>query len=135
MRPAQYAVNEYRQTHVNAGTAYADPHTLILMLYSGLEERLAIAKGAIVRKAYAEKGRALGSAIDIVSYLQACLNLNQGGELAENLDRLYVYINQRLLVAGTKNDLDALEEVGTLVRSIKSGWEGIRDFARRTDIW
>lgn len=133
MRPAQYAVNEYRQTHLDAGTAYADPHTLILMLYNGLEECMAITKGAMVRKSYAEKGRALGRAIDIISYLQACLNLSQGGELAANLDQLYTYMNGRLLLAGLHNDPDILDEVGSLVRSIKNGWEGIRESIRVTE--
>lgn len=127
MRPAQYALNEYRQTSVEASTQYADPHTLIAMLYDGLQERMAVAKGAIARGAYADKGRVLGNAIDMIGYLQACLDLNAGGELAANLNALYTYMTARLVQAGRENNPVLLDEISNLVRTLQSGWSGIRD--------
>ncbi|WP_036268069.1 flagellar export chaperone FliS [Methylocaldum szegediense] len=127
MRPAQFALNQYRQTTVQASAEYADPHTLIVMLFNGLNEKIAIAKGAMQRKAFAEKGQAIGRAIEIVGYLQACLDLEKGGEIARNLDSLYTYITERLFYASAKNDQSALDEVGRLIKEIKSAWEAIRE--------
>lgn len=127
MRPAQFALNQYRQTNVQASAEYADPHTLIIMLFNGLNEKIAIAKGAIQRGVLAEKGQAIGRAIEIVGYLQACLDLEKGGEIAANLDRLYTYITERLFHASAKNDQSALDEVGGLIKEIKSAWEAIRE--------
>jgi flagellar protein FliS len=97
------------------------------MLFNGLNEKIAVAKGAIQRGAFAEKGQAVSRAIEIVGYLQACLDLEKGGEIAINLDRLYTYVTERLFYASAKNDLSALDEAGRLVKDIKSAWEAIRE--------
>lgn len=130
MRPAQYALREYQQNQVEAGVAYADPHALIAMLYDRLQDRIAFAKGCIERGAYADKGRVVGNAIDIVNYLQTCLDPERGGEIADNLGRLYSYMVERLFAASAANDATMLDEVGGLVREIKSGWDGIRGAER-----
>lgn len=127
MRPAQYALREYQQSQLDAGVAYADPHTLITMLFGGLQDRIAVAKGAIERGAYGEKSRVIGNAIEILNYLQTCLDPAQGGEIAANLDSLYGYMIERLFAASARNDVAILDEVGELIREIKDGWEGIRD--------
>jgi flagellar protein FliS len=131
MIPVRYALNEYKQTNVDAGTAYADPHTLIAMLFDGLQERLSVAKGAMERKDFAAKGQAIGKAMDIISYLQACLDKESGGEIAANLDMLYEYITGCLLRANARNAPTLLEEVGGLVREIQEAWAVIRTHANK----
>ncbi|QSA95861.1 flagellar export chaperone FliS [Methylococcus sp. EFPC2] len=131
MSPSRHALNEYRQTTIDAGAAYADPHTLITMLFGGLQERLAIAKGAMLRQDWGKKGEAIGKAIDIVAYLQACLDKEKGGELAENLDALYDYIVKCLLAASTQNMPESIDEVSGLVREIEQAWAAIREVANK----
>lgn len=126
MRAASHALNEYRQTYVEAGGVYADPHSLISMLFNGLQERIAVARGALQRKDHASKGKAVGQSIEILAYLQSCLNVEQGGELAENLDNLYAYMSHQLFMAGANNDEALFEEVKGLITEIQSGWDGIR---------
>ncbi|MCY1547763.1 Flagellar secretion chaperone FliS [compost metagenome] len=71
------------------------------------------------------KGELIGKAIGIVGGLRAGLNLQQGGELAANLDSLYQYMVSRLLEANAKNETAPLEEVASLLRNVKSGWDAI----------
>lgn len=125
MTPLRHALNEYRQTSVDAGIAYADPHTLITMLFEGLQARLAKAKGAMVHGETAVAGESLGRAMDIVLYLQACLDKSKGDELAENLDALYDYMVSRLFKANIERDPQALDEVSGLVHRIESAWRSI----------
>lgn len=127
MFPAQYALNEYRQTRVEAGAAYADPHMLVSMLLNGLQEKLAVAKGAMARKDYGEKGMALGKAIDIVGYLQGCLDQERGGELAANLDALYDYMKTRLLEASISNEPGILDELRDIGGKIQTSWDAVRE--------
>ena len=126
MRASSHALNEYRQTYVEAGGVYADPHSLISMLFNGLQERIAVARGALQRKDHASKGRAVGQSIEILSYLQSCLNLEQGGEIAENLNSLYAYMSNQLFTASASNDDALFEEVKHLLTEVQSGWDGIR---------
>jgi flagellar protein FliS len=55
------------------------------------------------------------------------LDAEQGGEIAENLDRLYLYMTRRVFAAGVANDVDIIDEVIGLVKTIKEGWDGIRE--------
>lgn len=131
MIPVRYALNEYKQTNVDAGAAYADPHTLITMLFDGLQDKLSVAKGAIERRDFAAKGQAIGKAMDIIAYLQTCLDKDRGGEIATNLDMLYGYMTECLLRASSQNLPALLDEVGSLVREIQDAWSAIRVAANK----
>jgi flagellar secretion chaperone FliS len=127
MSIATHALNQYRQSGINSGVHYADPHTLVNMLYNGLRERLAIAKGAILHKNNAGKGEALGRAIEIIGYLQACLDMEKGGEISNNLDALYDYMTRRLFDATSQNDAAAIDEVMVLIQEISTAWAAINE--------
>ena len=71
------------------------------------------------------KGMLIGKAIDIIGGLREGLNLEAGGELAANYDRLYDYMARRLIEANRKNDVRILDEVAGLMRELKAGWDGI----------
>lgn len=127
---ANRAMDQYKQvgTHVNADSA--DPHQLIVMLFDGALERIAIAKGAIERNDIEEKGNKIGRVIAIVDGLRASLDKDNGGEIAENLDNLYDYLQRRLLEANLNNDLGILAEVAGLLKEIRTAWVAMPQDAR-----
>ena len=47
-------------------------------------------------------------------------------EISSNLERLYDYMNRRLLEASSANDTLMIDEVMKLLLEVKSGWDGIR---------
>ena len=123
----QLGAKHYQKMNVQTSLSDASPHQLITMLFDGLISRLAMAKGFIDRKDYEGKSRCLGSAITIIGALQNSLDKDQGGEIAENLDRLYLYMTRRVFAAGVANDVAILDEVVGLVKTVKEGWDGIKD--------
>lgn len=122
---AMTAMRQYQQVGVQAQVTEADPHRLIQMLMQGGLDRIAQAKGAMEREAYAEKGVLVGKAINIIGGLRDGLDKQVGGELAENLDRLYEFMTMRLFEASRHNDASKLDEVAGLLREVKAGWDGI----------
>jgi flagellar protein FliS len=92
------------------------------MLLDGALTRIATAKGHIQRGEAAQKGEQIGKAISIVEGLKASLN-PEAGEISANLGDLYSYISGRLLTASTSEDTAILDEVGDLLREIKSAWD------------
>lgn len=122
---AMSAMKQYQSVNTNAQLVDATPHRLIQMLMEGGLTRLAQAKGAMERNDVALKGTLIGKIIDIVGGLRQGLNLEAGGEVAANLDSLYIYMTTRLVEANRKNDPAILDEVAGLLREIKSGWDGI----------
>ncbi|HSG92115.1 MAG TPA: flagellar export chaperone FliS [Methylotenera sp.] len=122
---ASVAMQQYRQNHVQGGVATATPHRLVQMLMDGVQEKLLAAKGYMAANNIAKKGEHISWAISIIDSLRACLNKEQGGDVAENLGRLYDYMETRLMVANLRNDPAILDEVGLLMAEIKSGWDAI----------
>jgi len=118
-------LNQYQQVNSQSAAEGASPHRLIQMLMDGALQRLAEAKGAMQRQCLSTKGEALGKAIGIVGGLRDSLNHEVGGDLTENLDSLYGYMQARLLEANVKNEEAFVDEVVDLLRTIKSGWDGI----------
>lgn len=121
------AMKQYQQVSIQSGIMDASPHRLVQMLMEGFLEKIAFAKGNIKREEIAKKGENIGRAITIVCGLQAALNKEAGGELAQNLNDLYDYMSYRLVIANSQNDESILDEVAGLMEEIKKGWDGMPD--------
>lgn len=121
------AMRQYQQVNVHSNIMDASPHRLVQMLMEGVLEKIALAKGNMARHEIASKGENIGKAISIVGGLQASLNKEAGGEISENLDRLYDYMTQQLLMANSRNDEKLLDEVAGLMLDIKISWDAIPD--------
>ena len=119
------AANQYKTVDTVTGVDAATPHRLIHMVLDGALEQIAMAKGAMQRGEIKPKGYYITSACSIVLGLQGSLDMDAGGELASNLDNLYEYMVRRLMEAHLHNDQAGLDEVVSLLREIKLGWDAI----------
>ena len=122
---ASVAMQEYRHNHIQGGIETASPHRLVQMLMEGALEKLLAAKGFMAKKDIAKKGEHISWAISIIDSLRSCLNVEVGGDFAQNLLELYNYMERRLLEANINNDPAMLDEVAQLIIEIKSGWDAI----------
>jgi len=120
----QEALKQYRKLGIESEVNTASSHRLIQMLFEGAISKLAAAQGALDRGDVATKGETLSQAISIIAGLRSSLDLSTG-EIAENLDRLYEYMNIRLLEASAQKDAQKIAEVSQLLKTLKSGWDEI----------
>lgn len=115
----------YARVGVETATLAADPHRLVALLFDGVVESIAQARGAIRERNVAAKGRAIGRAVRIVDEgLKAALDM-KGGELARDLDALYAYIALRLTHANLRDDEAALDECQRLIEPLRTAWREI----------
>ena len=119
------ALNQYAKVKNSTGVEEAGPHRLIQMLMEGALDKINLAKGFMERKEIAAKGSHISWAISIIDGLRVSLNREAGGEIAENLDNLYDYMERRLVEANLRNDPAILNEVSGLLREIKGAWDAI----------
>lgn len=108
----------YRRTEVQSRT----PLELVTMLYDGALRFMAVAREAIERKDIPARRDALNRTMAIVSELQSALNLQAGGEVAVDLDRLYEYASVRLLDAAMQNDTAPVDEVRRIFEILRDAW-------------
>lgn len=117
----------YGQVGTQTGIETASPHRLIQMLMAGALEKVATAKQYMINGNIADKGAHISWALSIISGLRVSLDFEKGGEISQNLDDLYEYMELRLLEANVQNKVEYLDEVTKLLKEIKSGWDGIED--------
>ncbi len=118
----------YSQVGIETGVSSANPHQLILMLYDGALVSIRSGAVAMENKDIPTKGAAISKAINIISNgLKVSLDLDAGGDLAARLDALYDYMVDRLLYANLHNNSAALEEVSSLLGSLREAWESIAE--------
>lgn len=103
----------------------ASPHRLILFLYEGAIRFTTQAIKAIESSDIQSTYTNITKTQDILNELMACLDLEQGGDIAVNLRDLYAYMNNLLLRANLNRDPAPLQEAVTLLTDIKTAWEEI----------
>lgn len=119
-------MQQYASVGVQTSIMDADPHRLIQLLYQGTLDAMAKAKGSIEREDIAGRNEHINKAIQIIGGLKSFLDKDKGGELVENLELLYDYIELRLFEANLHNDATTINECTGLIREVKSGWDEIR---------
>ncbi|WP_206861675.1 flagellar export chaperone FliS [Lysobacter changpingensis] len=117
--------NQYRSTGVSAAVLEADPHRLVALMLAGARDRIRLAGACLERGDIPRKAKAISDASGLITGLNGALNLEAGGEIAQGLQSLYDYAQQRLLLANSDNDAEALNEVDSLLGEIESAWLAI----------
>jgi flagellar protein FliS len=120
--PSRSSLAAYRSVAAHSRVDASDPHGLIVMLLDGALERVASARGAMEHRETEAKNRLIHRAVAIVQELRASLNLKAGGQIAANMGDLYDYCGRQLVRANAENRPELLDEVGNLLREIRSAW-------------
>jgi flagellar secretion chaperone FliS len=111
----------YQQTHVQSRS----PLELVVMLYDGAIRFLEQAGDAMADRNMVKKGDSLSRAMAIIAELQSTLNVEEGGEVAKQLDELYTHMTSRLIEANIQRTRQPIDEVLRLMRTLRDGWSQI----------
>ncbi len=125
------ALASYQEMGAYGQVEEASGHELIRLLLETLSVRITEAKTCIQEDDIGEKITRLTKALNILDGLRMSLNIEEGGEIASNLDDLYDYMQRQLIQANAHNDVPILDEVKGLVEEIKSAWIMIPQELRR----
>jgi flagellar protein FliS len=114
-------VEAYQQTAITTQSR----GRLIVLLYDGAIKFMKLAIQEIEAGNWAAKGQYLSRAQDIIWELNSVLDMEAGGEIAENLRRLYAYMHRRLFQANAKKDPEMIREVIALMEDLNQSWKAI----------
>lgn len=121
------------QTVDNVGAVTGrSPIELVILVYDRIADKLLLAEAAIAANQRAELGEMVQQIVDLIEQgLMAALDRERGGDVAENLGRVYDYCVRRLLHANLRRDVEMLREVGRLLGELREGWDVIRQGGAR----
>ena len=119
------ALSQYGKIKDDTQTMYASPHQLMLMLFDGALEAMSLTIAAIQNKNFELRSKQNTRSITIINGMRECLDMEAGGELADNLYSLYQYMTQELFRASFKNDAETIRNIQTMLKDIRGSWKKI----------
>jgi len=119
--PNTAAASRYRQTEVLTTSRVQ----LIVLLYDSAIQAIELAGDGIARRHQPDKARFLGRAVGIVSELSSVLDLEQGGEIAKSLYRLYGYMLSEFTQANLRNDASRLDGPLRCLKEMRGAWHTV----------
>jgi flagellar protein FliS len=98
---------------------------LIILLYDGAIKFMNLAIQEMQEGNFEAKGQYISKAQDIINELNAVLDMKAGGEIAENLRKLYCFMYKRLSEANIKRDPQMIRDVIKLMEELNQSWKAI----------
>ncbi len=111
-------MNQYQNTHIQT----ASPEKILIMLYDGA---IRFCRQAIEAMADGNKeiqNEKISRTMAIVSEFAISLDHEIGGEIATDLDSLYMFMIRELTRANIEKDRKALETVEELLSGLRDTW-------------
>ena len=118
-------LNQYKKSEISQKKEAADPHEIIHELLSQLNKNLSDAIKNIDKGKIDDAKEKARKAESIACALQNCLNMRDGGEIAENLNYLYRHIRFAAKNLLEKEKTDLLTSAHFVSNEILEGWKGM----------
>jgi flagellar protein FliS len=109
---------KYKATSIQS----ASREKLLLMLYEGAIKFTKLAIVAAEQRKIADRGMNIGRAYDIVLELNNTLDHKIGGEIAMNLEQLYMFITDQFTKANMTGDAQHLKNALRVLETLYDGW-------------
>jgi flagellar secretion chaperone FliS len=111
-----------RSAYTRSAVLTASKEQLVVMLYDGAHRYLAQAAIAMREQDIAGAHRKLRRAEAIIDHLRATLDMEQGGEIAARLLRIYLFCSRYLNEARLKRDPERIERVDGLLLGLREAF-------------
>ncbi len=120
-----YAPSRSTAAYRESSILTAPPERLVVMLYDGARRFLHQAALAMREERHTESDDRLRRAEMIIEELLATLNLEAGGEIASNLQGLYVFFLRHLSEGRGERDATKLDWVNAQLGELRESWAQI----------
>jgi len=105
----------------------AGPLGLVILTYDALNRALGRAQLAIESGDFNQEGEHTGRALEAIIELSSSLNVEEGGDVAIGLARLYAYMVNTLTENMCSGSAKGVEEVMSLAQTLRDGWQELAD--------
>jgi flagellar protein FliS len=112
-------LNRYKEDSIIT----APREKLLLMLYDGALRNLNIACKCLDNNNRAGFGHHISKGQAIIAELLNSLDHDVGGEITRNLEKLYLYIIDRLIEANLSTGKQGLDDSAEILNTLKDGWD------------
>jgi len=118
---SQRALNAYATTERETAVSSARPVDLVVLVFQRVLDHLR--HGRQMMQQQEDSSVPLTKALQLINAgLQACLDRQQGGDIASNLASLYDWASREIMLARLKRDSDRISAVIDVLTTVSSAW-------------
>lgn len=122
---AQAQMRNAQRQYQRAQIETASPTRLIVLLYDGAIRFCSLAIEAVQRRDLEAQNTNLVKAQRIIGELLSSLDRKSGGEVADNLSRLYLHMLEQLVNANLYDQIAPIETVQKMLCELRETWQEI----------
>ena len=111
----------YRRSFING----ASPIGLILALFDTLVGDYQRAASAIRANDLEARCREINHALLVLAHLESWIDLNAGGESAQNLAGFYAYLRAKSMEASSRNSIAILQDLIEMILHVRTSWQAL----------
>lgn len=111
-----------RDSYLEGMVLGADPLNLVSMIYGSAVQNIQNARRSLQEGDIEARNRAANKVFEALGLLTSSLNIEEGGQVGENLLSLYLYMQRRLLEANATKSDQQFAEVEELLTTLRSSW-------------
>ena len=119
------------QAYRESAVLTASPVQLVVMLYDGVERFLRQAEVVMAEGAVARANDRMQKAEAIIDELLSTLDKEQGGQIAEHLEAIYIFCKRLMMEARIQRDPRKLAKVRELMGELRESWSELADASAR----
>ena len=117
--------NGHAKYYQNNQILTAKKSKLILMMYDGAIRFARESINKIRSKDIAGRGAYIRKTQDIILELMNSLDMENGGEIAGNLSRLYLFMNRNLIMANMQGNEKYIEDIIKILMELRDAWDTV----------
>lgn len=121
------SIDQYRKSAVTT----ASPLQLVIMLYDGALRFIDSATEALEQGDRFKQNHASQKAQKIITELMACLDMQRGGDVAQNLFALYTFVYNRLVEANLEDRPEYYGQAAKVLSDLKVSWVHLESAQRQ----
>ena len=121
------SLKAYTSVDRHAGAESEDAHAMITALFDELLRRMNSFSQNLAGddEAIQARNESYAKSLAILHALQSCLDFDNGGEIAENLFRLYEFSRQQLLASLRTGELERVDTAIHSLSEIRDAWNSM----------
>lgn len=111
------------QAYATTQVQTASSVQVVVLLYDGAISSMKLAQEGMLAHNYHDKARFLDRVLRVIGELSASLNMEVGGEVAQDLGRVYEYIQFEVTQANLRNEPHRLDGPIRCLTTIREAWQ------------
>ena len=122
------SIKQYINDDISNKTTNLDPHRIIQVILKDLKKNMETLAYSIDHEPVISsiKSNSFSKSLTAIYILQSSLNFDEGGEIAENLYRIYEFAKDGIMKGFTKRDSKAIYDSIPPIDEILDGWKQIK---------